>query len=236
MFTSEYVAEQCAAIHNDNRKKGFWDEPKSALKNQGLVASEIMEAFEAIRKDKRANAKAVADCQLFVQDMKEDGTGSPMLSDFYAFYIKDTVEAEMAGTCIRCFDGIGARLYEGNGYIMDSGMGREDALDLATISEAVEARVDACLKGAVAVTSAEDLAVFPEMLVDAILPALGVQNRDERYNLTGVYPRITELNSYVETLKNMAMLATWYNIDLLTHIKLEVAFNRTRTHKHGKQF
>lgn len=101
------------------------------------------------------------------------------------------------------------------------------------IAEYAAGRVALHLQGARQYFDEENVKLFPEILVSCILPAMGVQNAVTDYTAHGVAPLITELNSYVETLANMARVATYYGVDLLLHIELEVAYNRTRAYQHG---
>lgn len=241
MFSAAYIAQQCPAIFADNSARGFHDEYRTPRIIQGLIASEIIEGFEALRKNKLASrdtVKALKDRFDWTDAPAGEYPGSLWWrEDFaadYGRYVKDTVEAEMAGTCIRCFDAIGMRLHEGGGQFEDVGIGRADGLSLEDISEAAAKRIALCLEGAHQYTDAANIALFPEILVSQIPVCFGIQDAPSDYTqIHGVAPFITELNSYVETLKNMALVATWYGIDLLTHIELEVAYNRTREYQHG---
>lgn len=234
MFTREYIARMCPAVFADNTAQGFHKKYKSPTINQGLVASEIMEGFEALRKNKRSGEVAVATLKGWLPDLPKGlAVDITLYKEGYESWVKDTVEAEMAGTCIRCFDGIGMRLHEGGGQIEDVGIGRADGLTLEVIAEAAANRVALCLTGARQYFDEENIALFPEILVACCPVAQGIQTAPTDYTQHGVAPYITELNSYVETLANMARIATYYGVDLLTHIELKVAYNRTRAYQHG---
>lgn len=235
MFNADYIVEQSTAIHADNRAKGFWEQPRTVQMLRGLITSEIFEAFDGTRKGKKATSVDFLYARLMELQNCAPSDKAYLSANYALSYesnVKDTPEAEMAGTCIRCFDAIGGRVHEGNGRMIDVGCGREDGFTIEEIGVAAAARIEFCLKGAGRVTAPEDLEIFPEVLMGMVPPAMGLQTQCESFKY-GLAQSITELNSYVETLKNMAVVATWYGIDLPTFIALEVAYNRTRPHKHG---
>ncbi len=234
MFSAAYIARQCPAIFADNSARGFHNEYRTPRIIQGLIASEIIEGFEALRNNKLTTPLCRQQCVDLLDKEQWPEFDAIHYAQVYKAGVKDTVEAEMAGTCIRCFDAIGMRLHEGGGLWVDNGIGRVDALSLEDISEAAAKRIALCLEGAQQYHDAANIALFPEILVSQIPVCFGIQDAPSDYTqIHGVAPFITELNSYVETLKNMALVATWYGIDLLTHIELEVAYNRTREYQHG---
>jgi hypothetical protein len=230
MFNAKYIAKYAISIHADNRAKGFGLTPRSSRVMQGLIASEMFEAFEAIRKGYYANRQGAK----FLYDLlKTNETTPDAYGESYAKTVKDTLEGELAGTCIRCFDSIGNWLLAGNGYIKDN----ETRLDLRSISEYAAEKIDSALELAASIDDTQvalDAPERSEMLTDFLLGmipcALGIQTGGEELGY------ITPLASVVDTLKNMALLATWFNIDLLMHIELELAYNRTRPVRHGKLF
>lgn len=225
----------------DMQAKGFHNSYRSPAIVQGLIVSEIVEGFEALRKGLKAPAYTVKAATAF---LKDNDMGIQLAKDQYGCIyaglhlfermgIKDTIEAEMAGVCLRCFDAIGARLHEGDGVLVDTGINREDGFMLESLAAAAAMRISKCMEGVIRYYDAENAALFPEILVSAIPPAMGIQTAPSDYTAHGVAPYITELNSYVETLANMARIATYFGVDLLTHIELEVAYNRTREYQHG---
>jgi hypothetical protein len=230
MFNAKYIAEKVISIHADNRAKGFGAKPRSSRVLQGLIASEMFEAFEAIRKGYYANKQGVK----FLLDLLHTNETTPAAyGESYEKTVKDTLEGELAGTCIRCFDTIGNWLRVGNGYIQDN----ETRLDTRSIAEYAAVKIDTALELAACIDDtqvAPDAPERAEMLTDFLLGmipcVLGIQTGGEQLGY------ITPLASVVDTLKNMALLATWFNIDLLAHIELELAYNRTRPERHGKLF
>lgn len=245
MMDANYIAEQCTAIHADNRAKGFWERPRSAKINNGLRLSEIVEAFEGIRKGKRSQPNLVISAQKTLSlalEQQRAGISPVGTTDWvnlyslaYAENIKDTVEAEVAGTCIRCFDLLGGRLQEGNGTIMD-GYRANEPLTLPIISQLAAGIIAESLQGAERyqfTTQEAEAEQLAECLVDFMPGALGLMQAGAELDKLGLVARVTEVAAAIDTLKNMSLLSVWFGIDLLTHIELEVAYNRTRPQKHG---
>ena len=96
--TSEEVIQfvkDCIEVHNGNVERGFWERERPATELSTLVITELMEAVEADRKNRRANSVSV----------------SNLLDSFcpavFKNVVKDTVEDEVADAAIRCMDFIG---------------------------------------------------------------------------------------------------------------------------------
>jgi NTP pyrophosphatase (non-canonical NTP hydrolase) len=86
------AAEQ---IHEDAKRKGFWDSERETGTLLMLCVSELFEALEADRKGRVANL-----------DKFDKGIAH---GDIFETYIKDTFEDELADTVIRILDLCGAR-------------------------------------------------------------------------------------------------------------------------------
>lgn len=80
-------------IHQDNVKRGFWDEKREIGTLLMLCTSELAEALEADRNGRHANVKS------FVSDCSDVGFKESFLKN-----IKDTFEDEIADTVIRLLD------------------------------------------------------------------------------------------------------------------------------------
>lgn len=88
-------------IHQDAKRKGFWDSERETGTLLMLCVSELSEALEADRKGKFANVKLYE---------AVDQTGRPSHDAFsFESTIKDTFEDEIADTIIRLLDLCGAR-------------------------------------------------------------------------------------------------------------------------------
>jgi NTP pyrophosphatase (non-canonical NTP hydrolase) len=235
MMDAKYIETQSASIHFDNRKKGFWDNPRSPKIVLGLICSEMMEAFEGIRKHKRANPTDALQLLSFINPK----TGALLIpaqqyADYYEATTKDTVEAELAGTSIRCFDTIGGRLFEAGGQLRDAGIS-DNILNARAIALMCAEGISNALTNAtrVDISAHEEPDFLAELLVDMMPCALGVQTGGPEWREYGIARATTELAAVCDTLKNMCLLSVWFGIDLKTHILLEVTYNRTRPQKHG---
>lgn len=99
-INSKNLIATATSVHATNRKKGFWDEPKTIETIHLLIVSELVEAVEAERKGTNEPTK-----QQYTELLKEF---DPI--KFKAGF-KDTVIDELADTVIRCLDYIGYELH-----------------------------------------------------------------------------------------------------------------------------
>lgn len=91
------IKETAQQIHQNAREKGFWDKERNFGELLMLVTSELAEALEADRKDRRADVKGF-------NEVMEKVKGTDFEADAFRFFIKDTVEDEIADAVIRLFD------------------------------------------------------------------------------------------------------------------------------------
>ena len=94
-------------IHEDAKRKGFWDSERETGTLLMLCVSELSEALEADRKGRYADLKAYNECEK-ADDIFESDKEVYELSSFQSL-IKDTFEDELADTVIRILDLCGAR-------------------------------------------------------------------------------------------------------------------------------
>ena len=89
------IKETIERVHNNAIEKGFWNDPREVGTLLMLCVSELAEALEADRKEKKASKKTV-----------DEMIGSEGFHFDYTFEteIKDTFEDEIADTVIRIFD------------------------------------------------------------------------------------------------------------------------------------
>lgn len=105
------IKETAAAIHAINKEKGFWDKPKETGTLLMLVTSELAEALEADRKNKRAEP-------FWIKSVLGEGitweNNPEILKEMFLRDIKDTFQDEIADAVIRLFD-----LAEGSGIDLE---------------------------------------------------------------------------------------------------------------------
>jgi len=93
------IQEISREIHQNNKDKGFWDSERNVGEMLMLVTSELSEALEADREDKRANVEA----------FNRDKLGTPfheqaLFKSSFEENIKNSFEDEIADAVIRLFD------------------------------------------------------------------------------------------------------------------------------------
>ena len=91
-------------IYEANKAKGFHEETYSHEHMLCLVISELMEAVEADRKNRKADLKTFEEFMGGVKDKHYD----TMYAKCFKEFIKDTVEEELSDAVIRLFDTVGA--------------------------------------------------------------------------------------------------------------------------------
>lgn len=95
-------------IHEDAKRKGFWDSERETGTLLMLMVSELAEALEADRKNKHAKLEDFNLCQNINQANHTIGAQDFDVVSFQDM-IKDTFEDELADTVIRILDLCGAR-------------------------------------------------------------------------------------------------------------------------------
>ncbi len=98
------IKELMLAIHQTNIEKGFWED--KANRNVGevlmLCVSELAEALEAHRKNKKADLHAYQQAVAALSPQEKlDGKA---INPIFKTHIKDSFEDEIADTVIRLFD------------------------------------------------------------------------------------------------------------------------------------
>lgn len=91
------IKDTITRIHDIAKDKGFWDNPRNIGELLMLVTSELSEALEADRKDRRVNKSG----------LNRSGIALELLEHFVNKFeenIKDTFEDEIADAVIRLFD------------------------------------------------------------------------------------------------------------------------------------
>ena len=87
---------------------GFHDKPMSTEHWSGLIMTEMAEAVEADRNNRRANTKGMAELIKLLQAASEEGLSDHWYkvwySEYYKSYIKGSIEEEFADIVIRVLD------------------------------------------------------------------------------------------------------------------------------------
>ncbi|WP_278752590.1 hypothetical protein [Alistipes putredinis] len=91
--------ELAQEIYNNAKAKGFYDNPAECGTRLMLVVSELSEALEADRKNKRADL-----CAFNSPKQVTPRTGVNPFQDKFERHIKDTFEDEIADAIIRLLD------------------------------------------------------------------------------------------------------------------------------------
>jgi len=90
-------------INANSKSKGFWDEGLQNIpEKMMLIVSELSEALEALRKDKKYINEL--DNKDVIQMLKSSDTPDKMQKEYFESNIKDTFEDEIADTLIRLLD------------------------------------------------------------------------------------------------------------------------------------
>lgn len=193
-----------------NKKKGFHDKEQSNEHYLCLVISELMEAVEANRKDKKA------DIELMNKDIEEEksyrnfllnskarlhpdtieqlgknSTDQAIFKAYFETYIKDSVADELADAIIRLLDLAGLRGWETE-YEYNV---HPDFFNNKSLTELIYHGVGVLF----------DRALYP----------------DDSSRI---------LIKYIETL------AYSLNIDIWRHVELKLKYNATRERLHGKKY
>lgn len=87
------------------KEHGFHEQEHSDDHLKCLVISELMEAVEADRKDRRTNQSLLP----HFKDPDKYFSSEKGFNYYFEMYVKDTVEDELADACIRLFDLAGVR-------------------------------------------------------------------------------------------------------------------------------
>ena len=109
-MTAEQINSYIKVAHDIAKEKGFWDDPPSEYQSIMLMVSELGEAVEAHRKNKKSVNKNGFDAL----------SGTLSFTDCFETYVKDTFEDEIADIMIRLFDFLGFYEIEFEEYVNDS--------------------------------------------------------------------------------------------------------------------
>jgi NTP pyrophosphatase (non-canonical NTP hydrolase) len=104
MLANGFLNQIANELHQKAKKKGFWDEQREIGTLLMLIVSELSEALEADRKNKKANYKQL---ESDIEQMNEFDNEIEFKKLAFEYSIKDTFEDEIADVFIRLFDLVG---------------------------------------------------------------------------------------------------------------------------------
>ncbi len=85
-------------IHKTAIEKGWWDRARNESEIRMLIITELSEAVEADRNNRKADINSYLVC------LDEHPDNKKYLTEMFEFHIKDTIEDELADTYIRILD------------------------------------------------------------------------------------------------------------------------------------
>lgn len=88
--------------HQTAKDKGFWDNERNFGEMLMLIVSELGEAIESNRKDRKADLEGFK--KSTTEDKEAGLHDEANFTEDFEYFIKDTVEDELADTFIRLFD------------------------------------------------------------------------------------------------------------------------------------
>ena len=106
MNTQDFFAninELAAQIHQNNVEKGFWEGERDMDEVFMLIISELSEALEAHRKDKRVDLDKIKEMDALMQSVYF-GYEKEIFKTYFEAYVKDTFEDELGDSVIRILD------------------------------------------------------------------------------------------------------------------------------------
>ena len=208
------IQEMMQEAHEDAITKGFAGKiPRNQKEVLQLILSEIGEAQEAHRSDKRADLKA------FEEDDKQ------FSSKRFLHYIKDSYEDELADILIR----IGNYLREFN---IDEDFDNTFSNTVAGISD----------KAGEVIYSNKlpdiDIAEYINNILEHI-PEEPYNTGECLFNIScnivGSY-NASPAHRLADAVIDILRLAAMENIDLEKHVRYKMDYNKTRPHLHGKKY
>lgn len=101
-YTLEGLNAFAQTIHKGNKERGFWDEKRNIGEMLMLVVSELGEAMEALRKDRRADVAGYEGWLALIEPSLESAAFPE--AEAFKLTMKDTFEDEIADAVIRLLD------------------------------------------------------------------------------------------------------------------------------------
>lgn len=207
-FDIETVAKQ---IHENSKDKGFWKASSNMNVKRALIITELAEAIEAHRLDKRADVDTLMNEYIegsssqsadHFQEFKQlkffKNEDQILFVDLFQRHVKDTVEDELADTYIRCLDLLIKEYDIWSVKLNALRFNVSNALERVVFTDKFAENIYLLFRG-------------------AFIDRAGV---DWTESICWGVDKIAEIES----------------IDLQTHIELKMTYNRTRDNLHGKEY
>lgn len=218
-MTEERKKELIREAHELAKEKGWWDEPRTNEECFALILSEACEALEADRKGHRASMGEYN--RMFRDGDPREFVGGVHVGGFQAF-IKDTVEDELADIAIRTFDLAGwvvPKAHHSDGTML---LGWDAPGQKLWISR-----------------SENPIFQLVTEMAHLQVCAAGLEYGRCAWEEVPESSRFDDVRMVVVcqfATRLVFEIAHQMNIDLWRHIELKMAYNKTRGHKHGKNY
>lgn len=204
------INELIHRAHSDAKANGWWDQPRNTGELLMLIVSECGEALEAHRRG-------------MVSSLETENARSPWISpkEYDALIIS-------GGSSLSPDGKLFARPREGFDLFLKDCFAFELADIVIRIADLCGGLGDELPGSVIDSDSAVDNVGESLMHVVEVLAMARIDHRK------GLF---AERNSWLHTaIGHASGIAEAHNIDLLRHIELKLAYNKTRGHKHGKQY
>lgn len=213
--------------HGAAIEKGWWKDECDKRRPLMLVITEIAEAVEADRKNKRADKKQ------FHNDLGESG-------DFkleFETFIKDSLEDELADVCIRLFDYAGQYAVSVDKINFAYAEQTSKEMPSHTLKEyevaAKQSETEFGLVNSKDITKnfADEIRSGQRIKIKCIPSYLFTTTR----TIIEIYHKAFPGKYIGEAIGRLKNICIQLNIDLEWHIEMKMKYNKTRAFKHGNK-
>lgn len=222
----ETIRQLAIENHKAQVEKGFWDQPTTFRAKMALVRGEAYEAVEAYRKGRSIEK------ELAVLDIEHP--------DFFKKYgetIKGSIEEEIADMFIRLLDTYGAFLHGAPekvaGYEWTLPGHTEESVVANLIAPALEPMDD--FEEFRDPYTTDSMSMFERWKQKPNATFIDVLDRTvEEMFSTMVWDQESMRTYVVFCIRLTCQLAFAYEIKLMPHVYMKMAYNNKRPYKHGK--